>query len=286
MAMFPGPLIPGPEPVASRRGLFTAASGPISLPEKGRGGGVRYIPVTCGDAHTYPIDCSGGVVLHPEKEADPQNPVVETGSFAVYASIECGAIGYSEREFEDQVIRRLLNGEQGAAEYGLWTGLGADGSSLGNENLVDSATLVINPDDSNIVAVLAALEDYAYRVQGYGNVAYIHAPVTVASWAASQHLVWEKSGDPRQYTPFGSIWVFGGGYPGTGPGHVAPPLGGAYLYVTGQTTVWRSDDIWTYPANQTMDRETNQRFLLSEREYAVGFDCFAGVALFDPLGGS
>lgn len=286
MVMTPGPLISGPEPVGTRRGLFTAASGPISLPEKARGGGVRYIPVTCGEAHTYAIDCSGGVVLDTEKEADPNSPLVETGSFAVYASIECGAIGYTEREFEDQVVRRLLNGEQGAAEYGFWTGLGADGTSLGNQNLVDDSSAVTNPDDGNIVAVLAALEDYAYRVQGYGNVAYVHAPVSVAAWAASQHLVWEKSGDPRLYTPFGSIWVFGGGYPGTGPADAAPPAGGAYLYVTGQTTVWRSDDIWTYPVNQTMNRETNQHFLLSEREYVVAFDCFAGSALFNPLGGS
>lgn len=283
MVMIPGPLINGPEPVATRYGLFTAASGPINLPEKGRGGGVRYIPVTCGEAHTYPIDCSGGAVLHPAKEADPQNPMVETGSFAVYASIECGAIGYTEQEFEDQVIRRLLNGEQGAAEYGLWTGLGADGSSLGNENLVDSAVAVSNPSDSSLVTTLASLEAWAYRTQGYGNVAYVHAPVEVASYAADHFLIVEKNG--IKYTPFGSIWVFGGGYPGTGANNDPPPSGGAYIYITGQTTVWRSQDIFTYPVDQTMDFENNQHFLLSEREYAVGFDCFAGRALFDPLGG-
>jgi hypothetical protein len=286
MAMIPGPLITGPESVASRYGLLVAASGPISLPEKARGGGVRYIPVTCGVAHTYPIDCSGGAVLTPDKDADEQNPMVETGSFAAYASIECGAIGYTQQEFTDQVIRRLYNGEQGAAEYALWSGLGADGNPLGIQNLTDDAVAVTNPDDSDIVAVLAALEDYAYRVQGYGQVAYIHAPASMAAWANDRHIVETRSGDPRKYTPFGSVWVFGGGYPGTGPAHAAPPAGGAYLYVTGQVTVWRSDDVWTYPVNQTMDRETNQHFLLSEREYVIGFDCFAGSALFNPLGGS
>lgn len=284
MVMIPGPLIAAPEPVGRRYGLLSAASGPIDLPEKGRGGGVRYIPVSCGEAHTYPIDCSGGVVFNPSKEADPNSPETDTGSFAVYASIECGSIGYTAPEFRTQVERRLLNGEQGAAEYGLWTGLAADGNALGNDNLVEAASAVSNPDDADIVATLAALEAWAYRTQGYGNVAYVHAPVEVASWAADRYLVVEKGG--IKYTPFGSVWIFGGGYPGTGAANAAPPVGGAYIYITGQVTVWRSSDIFTYPVDQTMDRETNQHFLLSEREYAIGFDCMAGRTLFNPLGGS
>lgn len=284
MVMIPGPLITAPEPVATRYGLFAAASGPLDLPEKARGGGVRYIPVSCGEAHTYPIGCSGGVVLKPEKDADAQSPVVDTGIFAVYASIECGRVGYTPEEFTSQVVRRLLNGEQGAAEYALWTGLSADGGSLENQNLVDSAVAVPGADADNIVSVLATLEAWAYRTQGYGNVAYIHAPVEVAAWAADRYLIVEKGG--IKYTPFGSIWVFGGGYPGTGAANAAPPVGGAYIYITGQTTVWRSQEPFTYPVNQTTDRTNNQQFLLSEREYAIAFDCFAGRALFDPQGGS
>lgn len=284
MVMIPGPLIPGPEPAATRYGLFAAASGPMDLPEKARGGGLRYIPVTCGEAHTYPIACSGGAVLHAEKEADPQNPLVETGAFAVYASIECGSVGYTEAELHTQVVRRLLNGEQGAAEYALWTGLAADTSVLDIENLVESGQAVSNPADESLVATIAALEAWAYRTQGYGGVAYIHAPVEVAAYAGDHHLIEFRNG--LKYTPFGSVWVFGGGYPGTGADNAAPPAGGAYMYITGQVNVWRSPDIFTYPVEQTMDFETNQRFLLSEREYAIGFDCFAGRALFDPLGGS
>lgn len=284
MGMFPGPLINGPEPVGTRYGLLSAASGPINLPEKARGGGVRYVSVTCGEAHTYPIDCSGGLVLRPAKQPDPNNPTVDTGSFVAYASIECGSVGYTETEFRSMVERRLLTGEQGAAEYALWTGLAADGSPLGIENLDDSGVAVSVANPASISAVLGALEAYAYRTQGYGYTAYVHAPVEIAAAAGEAYLIVERNG--LKYTPYGSVWVFGGGYPGTGPNGEAPPAGGAFLYVTGQTAVWRSPDIWTYPVDQTMDRETNQHFLLSEREYAIGFDCFAGRALFNPLGGS
>jgi hypothetical protein len=213
---------------------------------------------------------------------DPENAEVDTGSFIVYASLECGAVGYTAPEFKAKVERRLLNGEQGAAEYALWTGLGADGTPLGIPNLVGDAAVVTPGEASLLASVVSSLENYAYFTQGYGNVAYIHAPASMAAWAGNEYLI-VKDGNLLK-TPYGSIWIFGGGYPGTGPGGVAPPVGGAYMYITGQTTVWRSPDIFTYPVEQTMDRTTNQHHLLSEREYAIGFDCFSGSALYDPVG--
>jgi hypothetical protein len=62
-------------------------------------------------------------------------------------------------------------------------------------------------------------------------------------------------------------------------------VGGAFLHITGQVQVWRSSSEFVYPADQTMNRTTNQRLLIAEREYAIGFDCFNGRAEFDPLGG-
>jgi hypothetical protein len=285
MGIFPGPLIAGPEPLSRRYGLLSAAAGPIDMDTHAKGGGYRYIPVSCGDAHTWAIDCSGGQVLSLAKTGDFENVEVDTGAFMVYASLECGSIGYTAPEFRDKVERRLLNGEQSAVERALWTGRGSDGTPLGIPNFQDDANNIIPTDDTSITAVLSRLEDYAYRVAtSYGYTAYIHAPVSVAAYAARDYLI-VKDG-PLLKTPYGSVWVFGGSYPGTGAGGLPPPTGGAYLYVTGQTTVWRSADVFTYPVDQTLDRETNQHFLLSEREYAIGFDCFAGRLLFNPLGGS
>jgi hypothetical protein len=283
--IIPGPLIAGPEPVGRRYGLLSAAAGPIDLPEHGRGGGVRYVPVTCGEATPYPVACVDGLVAHDVKEGQSDNALVEALPFVVYASIECGALGYSETEFRQKVERRLANGEQGAVELALWTGaVTVGGTPLGIENLQDSAVDIAVADEGDFAEVVGALERYIYYTAGYGNTAYIHASVDMAAWAGDHHLVVQDG--PLKKTPYGSIWIFGGGYPGTGAGGAAPPAGGSYLYVTGQTTVWRSSDVFTYPVDQTMDRFTNQRLLLSEREYAIGFDCATGRALFNPNGGS
>lgn len=284
MGIIPGPLVEGPQAVGSRYGLLTVASGPIDLPEHGRGGGVRYVPVTCGESHPWPIDCTGGFPGDTEKEGDPDNPLFEAFPFVVYSSIVCGSMGYTSQEFMNKVDARLRLGEQGAAEFALWTGSTeiVGGVDLGIVSLDETTDNISVADNTSPEAVLAAMEDWIYNDQGYGGIAYIHAPVSMAAWFAAAHLVVEKNG--IKYTPYGSIWVFGGGYPGTGLDGAAPPAGGAYMYVTGQVTVWRSAETFTYPVPQTLDRTTNQYFLLAEREYAIGFDCGAGRILFDPLG--
>ena len=271
MAMIPAPLVQGPEPLRRRYGLLTAASGPLDLPRNGGAGGVRYTSVNCGDAFAYPIMCADQAVSTPAKTIGDGDPEIEALPFAVVATMQCGSLGYTEAEFEAKVQRRLANGEQGAAEYALWTGNAPNGTDLGITNLTDSAEDVSVADDQDIVAVVSALEDYAYRDQAYGYTAYIHAPVAAAAFAAAAFLVVDDGQLKR--TPYGSIWVFGGGYPNDGG-----------MHITGQVNVWRSAGVFTYPADQTMDRATNQRILIAEREYAIGYDCLNGRADFDPLG--
>lgn len=284
MTLIPGPLIPGPEPLRRRYGLLTAASGPMDLSPHGEGGGVRYEAVTCGEAFSYPIGCANDVVSAPTKRLDGGDPLVEALPFTVVASIECGSLGYTESEFDAKIRRRLANGEQGAVEQAFWTGNTPAGADLGIDNLQDSAVAVFPPDNTDIRGVVAGLEDYAYRAEGYGSVAYIHAPVSVAAWAANAYLIIEDG--PLKRTPFGSIWVFGGGYPGTGANGAFPFAGGAYMHITGQVNVWRAAEVTTYPMSATLNRETNQMLLLAERTYAVGFDCLNGRAEFNPLGAS
>ena len=290
MAIIPGLVVPAPEPLEERYGLFTAALGPVELPTHGRAGGVSYESVACGTARAYPIGCYDGQVEVPEggKTGEPNNATVEASPFIAIATLECGALGFTGTEFEAKVRRRLENGEQGAVEAALWTGLGLDGDGLEISSLSDTAEDVSAADEVSITGVVAALEDYAYRDQGYGSVAYIHAPVSVAAWAAEAGLIVPDGTGrgARKRTPYGSVWVFGGGYPGTGEDGAAAPAGGAFIHITGQTTVWRSNDMHVFPADQTMNRTTNQRLLVAEREYAVSFDCFNGRAEFDPLGSS
>lgn len=280
MALIPGPLITAPEPLRRRYGLFTAASGPLDLPARGEGGGVRYIPVTCGPGRPYGVNCYGGEVAAPAKPLDSVDDATSAGVFLALATVACNAVGFTEAEYQTMARRRLANGEQGAVEEAFWTGLDFEDNALETGGLAENAETVTIHDDLDMIHIVAALEDYAYRQQGYGNVAYIHAPVIANAFAAEANLIVQDG--PLQRTPYGSIWVFGGGYPGTGASGAAPPAGGTYLHITGQTTVWRSPEENVYSA---LDQNTNERLVVAERAYAVAYDCFNGRALFDPLGG-
>jgi hypothetical protein len=284
MAMNPGPLVPAPEPIRRRPGLFDAVPGPLDLPPHGRGGGVRYVPVTCGPVHSLRIGCYDGLPEVPEggKPTDPAEGTVVTGVFATVTAMECGTVGYTAAEDANRIRRRLEAGEQGAVEAAFWSGLDFNGDDLDIMSLADDPDEITGADDLDIIEVVAALEDYAYRAQGYGYVAYLHAPVAVAAHAGAANLTIPDRDGRTMRTPFGSVWVFGGGYAGTGPDL---PSGGAFIHITGQISAWRSPDVQTYPVDQVMDRTTNQRLLLAEREWAVSYDCFNGRAAFDPLGG-
>ncbi len=265
MALIPAPIVAAPQPQRSRYGLFTAASGPLELPAHGEGGGVRYVPDTCGQAYAYGVTCYGAEDPAPVKPSDPDNDEVDTGVFAVLATLLCSAVGYSLEEYRAKVRRRLEGTEQGAVETAFWTGLDLEGNSLDIRSLSSIATTVDVDDPGLITDVLGALERYAYTDQQYGYQAYIHAPVEVAAFAAEAGLVMPDGN--RKVTPAGSVWVFG-----------AYPSGS--VIVTGQTTVWRAPEIQVYDAFETA---TNERLLVAERTYAVSSDCFAGRAEFDPL---
>jgi hypothetical protein len=284
MALIPGLAVPAPEPVGARPGLFTAASGPLDLPTHGEGGGVRYVPVTCGTAYAYGITCYSGEVVSPDKPLDGDAAEVETGVFSVLSTLNCGAVGYTEAEARDKVRRTLESTEQGAVEAAFWTGEDYAGNEMGILNLEGTATAIFPPAAGVdlITTVLATLEDHAYRVEGYGYRAYVHAPVAFAPYAAEAGLVLPEGPGPnaRKITPNGSIWVFGGGYPGTGAGGASGWPGGGFIHITGQTTVWRSSDMQIY---QAFDQATNERLVVAERAYAVSYDCFNARAEFNPL---
>jgi hypothetical protein len=263
-SMIPAPIIPAPEPIGGRYGLFTAASGPLDLPQYGEGAGVRYTPLTCGAAYNYGVACYAQGAA-PEKPKDGDNDEVNTGVFLALATLECSAVGYDLAEYQAKVQRRLLTGEQSSVEKAFWTGEDFQGGPLGILNLSDEAEDIPGGYDPGLITdVIGGLERYAYTLQGYGYRAYIHAPVEVAAFAHESGQVLRDGN--RLVTPMGSVWSFGA-YPG------------GSIVITGQTTVWRGP-VQTYEA---FEPTTNLRLLVAERPYSVAFDCFAGRAEFDPL---
>lgn len=256
MAIVPASLVPPPEPRAIRYGLLTAANGPLDLPANGAGGGIAYDPVSCGVAHSYPVDCDD---TPPEKTFDPGDTLVEAEPFAVYASLTCGSAGYTGAELETKVRRRLEAGEQSAVESAL------------ADILAANATVLASADDTSVVAAVAELEQWLY--ERYGHVGFLHAPVRAAAYAMDAGLLVRDG--PLWRTAMGTVWVFGGGYPDDDT-----------LYISGQPTVWRSPDVQVPPAAQTLNRTTNQYYLLAERVYAVAYDCVAASVPLDLGAGS
>lgn len=263
-----------PAPGALRYGLLTVAEATGSLLDMpARGNGVAYELTSCATATPYPALCPADTA--PDKVFDEGLPFGGNDSFAVYSAVNCGTFGHSFTEFEQIARERLTAGEQGAAELAIWTGLDAvGGNSLGIEAFNNSSPIAVTAlgDADNIAAVVAGLENFAYLTEGYGYDAYIHAPVSVAAHAAANRVIVQDG--PLKRTPYGSIWVFGGGYPRTDSGGTVPTNGTA-IYITGKTTVWR-DQVFVPPLDQTLDKTTNQQNVIAERNYVVAFDCFLG----------
>ena len=243
--------VTSPQTPGQRYGLFTAAVGPLDLPDRGMGGGVTWTPDSCGGAHTWTAECHGD-----EKTFDPAGTDPSATPYVAYGSIVCGTAGTTPAELSRRASLRLANGEQTQAEAALATALAA------------ASTEVFPADPASIVAVVAELEQWLYGPSGYGNVGFLHAPPRVAAWAEAANLL--VPAGPVLTTRMGTRWVFGGGYPDDG-----------YVYVSGLVTVWRSPEVAMPPPQ--LDRTSNQWTALAERPCAVGHDCLAARAFFDWL---
>jgi hypothetical protein len=266
--IIPPQVVTPPEPRALRYGLLTAANGPLSLPAPhGLAGGVTYTPVGCGQTHVWPNLCHDNEVFNTRgdvqmeiglrKTFDAEADLVERDSFIVYASLTCGSAGTTWEELDAKVRRRLADGEQTSAETGLATLLTAGATALPYVGV-------------ELTDVVAELEQYLYGSAGfgYGYVGYLHAPPRMVAYAAEEGLVVRDG--PLLKTPAGTVWVFGGGYPDDGT-----------ITISGQVTVWRSDDVFVTPAGSALNQRTNQYNMLAEREYVVSYDCAAASAVFD-----
>ncbi len=258
--------IPAPDPGPLRYGLFAAANGPSPFPEEhAREFGMRYDMLGCGDAHGYEIICDPSELA--EKDFDPNTAERPVLPFITYASLECGPLGYGAEYLTRKTIRRLVANEQEIVEQALWAG------GFGNAPALEDAATADLGAAADIVEGISILEEWAS--ENYGYVPVIHAESRVAAYAAEAHQVDRRA--PRLYTPLGSIWSFGGGYPGTGPAGEVPVAGNTWLFITGQVYLWRNAEIFVPPVLEVMNRTTNTMRVLAEREWAVSYDCVAAA---------
>lgn len=254
-----------PTPSVPRRyGLLQAAVGPLELPIHARQGGLQYVNEICGEGYGYEVECVDALDV---KTFTNGLEVVTGVPFVVYSTILCGSVGFTQDEFNAMAASRLMSVEQTVVEQVFSSGSVGQAPSLANNT---PAATIIATGGVTAVDVVSELENAIYCTSQYGPNAYLHMPIAVINELASQHLLtWDGT---RWRTPMGSI-VSAGCYSNLDPAGAAAVDGTFWIYATGQTAVWRSNDIFVAPVAGTLDRETNQQLILAEREYVVTWEC-------------
>lgn len=270
------PAVPVAKPTSSvplRYGLFQAAIGPFDLPVHGRNGGVHYETALCGEGFGYEVACI-------DAQADKSTAWTENGldvvtglPFIVFATMQCGSLGYTFEEERAFILERLKGVEQSVAEEAFSTGTFGQSPAL----LAADGIVTVTTGGTQPVAVLAELEQARYCGFGanttqYGPPAILHVAIPVFERLKFDHLI-EFDGT-RWRTAMGTV-VSGGCYANNGPDGVAPADGTFWMYITGQTTIWRTPDsaVQIAPVEGSLDRATNQYLMLAEREYVITYEC-------------
>lgn len=273
VATIPPILIPKPTPsMPLRYGIFQAAIGPLDLPVHARNGGLRYNHTMCGEGFGYEIECVDD--QNSKASAFELGMDLVTGvPFIVFATVTCGTVGFTYTEHEAAVVQRLKSVEQAVVEEVLSTGAVGQSPSL---LAADGIVTVAGAGDS-AVNIVSELERAMYcgsgvTVSNYGVPAYLHMAIPVFNQLKSDHLI-EFDGT-RWRTPIGTV-VSTGCYANNDPAGAAPADGVFWIYITGQTVIWRTsdDNLQIAPQEGSLDRTTNQYLMMAEREYVVTYEC-------------
>lgn len=267
-------------PVAPLRyGLFRAAWQTIEAEPHVRAGGVQFQPDTCGVARLYTAECP---ITGQDVKTLTDTPTTMTADpFGVYAAVDCSPVGFTAEEHRQRAINKLITTEQTAVESALWNGGGVGATpALTLAGATVATTGALTSFEARLSAMIAEFE------AAYGRQGTIHVNTRALGNAATQHLVERPSVPPEVpqilVTPNGHRWSFGAGYGVTGPANVAPAAGSVWAFMTPPVTIWQSPIMIVDP-NMTMDRTTNQRYALAERDYTVAYECPTVFAVELPL---
>lgn len=248
-----------------RYGLFTAANGPLDLPIHSRNGGLQYVEAMCGGGAPYEVECISAQNL---KTFTGSTNTVLGAPFVAMATFTCGTVGYTPAELRAFAVEKLKSTEQATVEAAFSTGAAGAAPSL----TAASGAVTVVGGGTTVDEVLSELERALYCTSQYGVPGVVHVPIPVFNAMKSADLVNLVGG--RWVTALGTV-VSTGCYAGNDPAGVPAADGTFWLYITGQTTVWRDPDsaIHVAPVEGTLDRTTNQQLMLAERYYVVAYEC-------------
>lgn len=258
-----------------RYGLFTAAFGPFDLPTAHtRVGGVHYETAICGIGHGYEIECPPSAQDSKSASWTGNGITSVVGApFIVYATVQCGAAGYTFEQQRGFVVERLKSVEQSVVEDVFSESTVGQSPGLVSADGIETVTGA----GDNVVDVLSELERARYcggstNTNQYGVPGILHVAIPVLNYLKREHIV-EFDGT-RWRTPMGTV-VSAGCYSNHAPDGSTPADGVFWMYLTGQTTIWRDsdNDIFVAPVEGSLNRTTNQLLMIAERTYIVTYEC-------------
>lgn len=221
--------------------------------------GVEWESIATYDPQIWPGTC---FVAEPGQQALPGGAAINTAQpISIYAGVECDALGYTEDYIVSRAQAILQLGWQQAAENALWSGAGGYAPALTSTGNVPLGTGV------SMVKGLALLEQWLG--QNYNAVGVIHVPRLGGPYMANAHVV--NQGNSLQ-SILGTQYVFGGGYPNTGPGGTAAGADTLWMYATGQVGVRRSAPFVNGGLAQGLIRSTGQQIVFAEQINVLSID--------------
>jgi hypothetical protein len=188
--------------------------------------------------------------------------------FAVYGGVTCKTIGLNMDEMRSGTAAAFEAGESTAVEEALLTvRFKADVEEYEAVPMERWDT----PTDISLAAAVSVKQGIAllehYMADNYVGAGTIHAPVSIGSLAVQQDYI-EYEGNTLR-TKMGTKFAAGAGYStSTSPAGVAAATGEAWVYITGEVWVGRSDLV----IKQAIETSTNEVFVLGERGYIVAVD--------------
>lgn len=171
------------------------------------------------------------------------NPaIISHVPYVVEVMDTCSAFGWEARDFVGRASRWLENAKYAAIENEFWTGALAQAKGYPNDYLNNATTNTdLTPGTPPSVARgLQILQD-ALQQCGFGGQGMIHAQAQTVG-----NLLNVRRQGNLMLDLFDNIVIPGSGYPGTGPGGVAPGTGYAYIYAT-DLVMTRDSDVFVFP---------------------------------------
>lgn len=270
--------VAAPNPRVSRDTFFKVSTGPLEMPDHAGGGGLEYQIAYCGYPACYEIQCQTSGERG-TKTLDGEVTLVQGDPFVVYSSIRCSPVGMSDQQMQTWLADRLEMGIQATVEDVFSQQLCGQAPGLSdNADIVDITT-----DAVDIVDAIARLENFLYVTSEYGPAGVLHVPLRFAPYFQYLHLLDMRDSRGIYRTANGTAINFGN-YAGLDPSGGAPGAGTAFIYITGQTAVYRQAPVFSPPLRDVLTRTTNVVTGVMEQEYIVTFDC-AGAGIQTPFSG-